>query len=122
MKRYVLVAGYASSEVGALMATLSFIAVATGAKPALIMIDVVLLAGLGFWLWWRKSLVAAALTLALVAYEYLFLALSRPGSTWLRTYPILFLVALLAHGRRRRYPPRGAVSMETSDPPQAKRF
>jgi hypothetical protein len=105
MRRYVLAAGYAASEVGALMAVVSVIGLATGATSWMSIRIILPLVGLGIWLWWRRSPVAAVLMLALVGFEYWQLAVSRPDSSWVRTfYPILFLVALVAHGKKAREP------------------
>jgi len=108
MGRYIIAAGLAASEVGGLMMIFGVIGLAAGRKSWAILVDVLLLAGLAAWLWWRRSLVAAGLTLAFVAYEYGYLAYVSGGSnSWLTTYLVLFVVALAAHARKPK--PTGAV-------------
>jgi hypothetical protein len=102
-KRYVVAAGLAASEVGALMALQTIIALLTGAEKvvAASVVDVLLLAGLGVWLWWRRSPVPAGLVLALIALEYWYLASTTGrGNTWLVTYLVVFLIALSVHAQR----------------------
>src|SRR5207245_10737224 len=104
MSRYLIAAGLAASEVGALMMILAIIGLATGVKSWGILADILLLVGLGTWLWWRKSVVAAGLILALVVFEYSYLAYdastSGKSNSWLSTYLILFVAAFAAHGRK----------------------
>jgi len=77
------------------------IGLVTGVKSWAILVDVLLLLGLGAWLWWKRSPVAAGFMLALVGYESGFLAYnaSTSGKTnsWLSSYLVLFIVAFAAH-------------------------
>lgn len=49
--------------------------------------DILLLAAIGAWLWWRRSMIAAGLMAALVAFEYYVLAsntmVSEASNSWL---------------------------------------
>ena len=57
------------------MMLLSILAIATGRKSwTSIIVDILLLAAIGAWLWWRRSMIAAGLMAALVAFEYYVLA------------------------------------------------
>src|SRR5437879_3657424 len=109
MSQYILAAGFAASEVGGLMMVWGIIGLATGVMSWGILVDVVLLLGLGVWLWWRKSPVAAGLMLALVAFEYSSLAnkaaTSGASNSWLTSYLVLFAVAFAAHMRSPKRPP-----------------
>jgi hypothetical protein len=103
--RYVMVAGLAAAEVGALMTLQTILAVAVGVLgggPALgwtPVPDILLFVALGTWFWWRRSLSAAGLMLALVAGEYCYLAVtSGRSNTWLTTYLCLFLIGISVHG------------------------
>jgi len=63
-------------------------------------LDILLFISIGGWLWWRKTLVAAGLMLALVVFEYWWLAVRFGRSnTWLATYLCLFLMAVSVHIR-----------------------
>lgn len=81
----------------------SIIAVATSVLPfSAVWFGALLFTGLGGWLWWKRSIVAAWLMLGLVAFEYWDVAVTYGRSnTWLVTYLCLFLVALCVHGRKR---------------------
>jgi hypothetical protein len=104
VKRYVIAAGLAASEVGALMIVLSIIGLVAGAKSPRTLVDVLLLAGFSAWLWWRRSLIAAGFMLAMVVFEYSYLAYntvtSATDNSWLTIYLILFLVAFFTHARK----------------------
>ena len=95
------------------MMVFGIIGLATGVKSWSILVDVVLLLGLGVWLWWRRSRVAAGLMLALVAFEYWSLAdkavTSGASNSWLTSYLVLFLVAFAAHVRS----PKGLPDRDT---------
>jgi hypothetical protein len=108
-----LAAGFAASEIGALMMIFSAIAVVGGVKSSVVVLDILLFAGFGAWLWWRESPVAAGLMLALVAFEYSYLAYSavEAGKTnsWLGTYLVLFFVAFFAHARKPKVAPAPAA-------------
>lgn len=103
--RYIMVAGLAAAEVGALMTLQTLIAVATGVLGGGTALgwtpvpDIFLFVALGAWFWWRRTVVAAGLMLALVAGEYCYLAVtSGRSNTWLATYLCLFLVGISIHG------------------------
>jgi hypothetical protein len=116
MSQYILAAGLAASEVGGLMMVFGIIGL-PGVKSWSILADVVLLLGLGVWLWWRRSPIAAGLMLALVAFEYWSLAnTSGSSNSWLTSYLVLFLVAFAAHMRSpKRLPDRDTPTGHTQD-------
>jgi len=103
--RWYMAVAYAASEVGGLMAFLWIISLLPGVRGLGILVDVAGVVGLGAWLWWRKSRVAATLVIALVSYEYAYLWLNSSGTTiWAWIYPVLFLAAVAAHGRKPKTP------------------
>jgi hypothetical protein len=115
-RRYILAVGLASSEVGGLMALHTVVAPVTGSASWSGTFDVVLIIGLGTWLWLKRSLTAALLIFVLVAAEYCYLAISYGRSnTWLATYLCLFLVAVSIHVQGRKKVGSGGVRMLRSD-------
>jgi len=101
MSRYILAAGFAASEVAALMVFFGIIGFFTGAKSAGILFDAFLIAALGAWLWWKRSVIAASVMFLSVLFEYCYLAYATGQSnTWLTTYVTLFLIGFVAHVQR----------------------
>jgi len=120
MSQYILAAGLAASEVGGLMMIFGIIGLVTGVKSWAILVDVLLLLGLGAWLWWKRSPVAAGFMLALVGYESGFLAYnastSGTSNSWLSSYLVLFIVAFAAHMRSpKRLPDQDTATGHTHD-------
>src|SRR5262245_54338766 len=100
-RHWLLAAGYAASEVGALMTLSSIIALFRGNLTLAVLIDAVPFAAFAAWLWWRKSVIAAVLTIAFVSFEYWYLwAHSATDNPWPRTYAVIFLVAIFAYTRK----------------------
>jgi hypothetical protein len=102
MRRYVIVAGLAASEILALQmfVIVSAHIVFRPSDPVLFTFgsDLLLLAGLGTWLWWRKDLVSAASVLVYAAVCQYGVVLSSTIVP-LSTYLLLFVGAFVAHAQ-----------------------
>jgi hypothetical protein len=112
MRRFLISAGLAASEAGGVMMILIIFGLATGARSGAALVDILLFAGIGAWLWWKKSMVAATLMVILVGCEYSVIAYTTGRTNqWLVTYLVIFLVAFAAHASRHHegLSPRGST-------------
>jgi hypothetical protein len=89
-------AGLAAADVGFLMALWSGLALFD--REWLVLLDVLLLIGLGVFVWWKRTPLAAWLMIAWVAYEYVGSVYLGAGLSLI--YPLVFVFALAVHARR----------------------
>jgi hypothetical protein len=102
VRRYVVAAGLAASEILALQRLVivgAHIVWGSGDHILSLGPDLLLLVGLGTWLWWRKDLISASFMLAYAAAFECSVALTTNAPLFI--YLLLFVGAFMAHAQSR---------------------